>query len=1015
MRAFRLRAGLTQRAVAERAGISVAGLRDIEQGRVVAPRGTTLRTLAEVLDLGADELADLLRWGRMGASVGGDISVAVLGPLIVEVAGKVASLQSDRHRMLLAMLALAPAGALSRDQLVEGLWGDDAPDNATELLQMNVSRLRRRLVDAGAQPEVLVAARGGYQLALERDQLDVMAFRKLVSDARKETEAGDEVGACARYAKALRLWRGRVAEDVPWLFERTALATLEREWRAVVLEYASVAGGVGRPGDAVPYLRQAIERSPLDEAAHAALVIALAADGAAAEAAAVYDTVRVRLLDELGADPGQELLHAHQLVVRSETLPPEAVAVGAQRQLPPDIADFSGRAEEIATMLEQVARADGNTAVVVSAIQGMGGVGKTRLAVHVARHLVQSGRFADNQLFVDLRGHSDQPPADPSAVLASFLRLLGVPRDQIPGDLESRAAVYRDRLYEKNAVVVLDNAVDEEQIAPLLPAGPGNLVLITSRRTLALDGGQPVLLDVFSQADALGLLAGIVGESRTRAERAAAAQLVERCGRLPLAVALVARRIQAEPGWKLADAVEQLRDPGDRIGEFAAGDRTLRTVFDLSYHALDAQRRHTFRITGLHPGGDFTARDVAALRSEQVSVVQNQLDSLVDEHLVTVVDGDRYRLHDLLREYAARTLQEETGDQERSTALGLLLNYYSRVLAAARKHLILPAGKFGDDVDAEHPAALREFHGEDEVYDWFDLEFANITAAVAAAAERGHLREAWRLAAMLGEYLDRRSGWEQWIATAEIGLAAARRLADRCGEAMLLNDLGNAYARLGQAERAIELTTTALRIRREIGDRRGEGWSLNNIAIALGLQGKFDAAIDHLRRALVIAREVDTASFSAAVLTNLGRASAEVGQYEDAMSYLDSALETRAQLNDTVGVGIVIQNQAKAMYGLGNPQQAERLLWSAVERYRSRRRGSMEASALADLGDMLSRTGRVAEARECWRQAGEILRAFGSLEADDLFARASAPLAGDPEPTDGQRVERGPPPEAVRS
>lgn len=657
MRTLRRGAGLSQRQAADLAGLSVAALRDLEQGRVAAPRPATLRRLAEALRLPAADAEELLRYAQPGQLPATDLWLQVLGPVAVQVDGVVVEVGSARQRLLLGTLALAANTPVSQDRLIETIWGHRPPPGVAELLRMDASRLRRRVAHqrgVGAAPD-LVAAGGGYQLVVSENQLDLLLFRQLVQDARRSRRHGDPARACRLLAEAVALWRGDPVADLAPLRQDAMALGLAQEWQAAVVAYAETATELGQPADVLPLLRRVVEVDPLHEPAYAQLLVALADSGQPALAVRMFDALRRRLAEELGTDPGPELLQAYQLARDRNGAQREASTVTVRRQLPADLAEFTGRAAELRALHERAAAAGGTAAVVLS-IMGMGGAGKTRLAVRLAHQLLAAGRYLDAQLYVDLRGHAGQPPADSAAVLAVLLGLLGVSRDQIPPDLPGRSALYRDRLYGKAALVLLDDAASEEQVLPLLPAGPGNLVLITGRRCLALDGAYALPLAGFSPADAERLLARIAGPERVAGDPEATRRLAALCGHLPLAVSLAGRRLRARPAWRPADLVARLAGSGDRLGELAAGSDQLRTVFDRSYRLLGEAERRLFRLLGAEPG-EVTAESAAALAGVAPLAARRMLDRLVDEHLATVAAGERYRLPDLLRDYA-RSVEE---------------------------------------------------------------------------------------------------------------------------------------------------------------------------------------------------------------------------------------------------------------------------------------------------------------------------------------------------------------------
>ncbi|MFC0529911.1 BTAD domain-containing putative transcriptional regulator [Phytohabitans kaempferiae] len=999
LRALRERAGLTQQDLADRAGLSVGGLRDLEQGRVAAPRPATLRRLAASLGVSDEEAAGLVRLGQRANPPVHDLRIQVLGPLAVVAGAESVDLGSTKQRTLLAVLALTPNVPVHLDTLVEVVWGGRPPENAAALMHNRVSRLRQRLRPrrrAGRREQLLVATMGGYQLAVGDEQLDLLEFRRCAERARRAHREGDVASAYEWYQRAAGLWRGAPLADLASLRILPEVAALERERQSAVVEYADAAATLGHHDRALPSLRQVTEADPLDEAAHARLILALAGSGQQAAALRVYEALRRRLVDELGADPGPELAGAYQRVLRQE-VPRSAgtgPAVSAHRQLPPDIADFTGREAELGTLRSALPPSGGaGTTLVISAIEGMAGVGKTRLAVHLAHQLVRSGRYADLQLYVDLRGHADEPPAEPATVLASFLYLLGVPGAQIPDGLDARAALYRDRLHGRHALVVLDNAAGGDQVLPLLPASPTSLVLVTSRRVLALDGARTLDLGVFTPQEAHTLLGRVAGEQRVAADPVAARRVAELCGRLPLAVVLAAHRLRSRPAWTFADLAARLEAAGDRLGELAVGSRHIRAVFDLSYRALDPPGQRLFRLLGLHPGEDFTAGSAAALAGVSPAAARHALEQLVDEHLVTPVTADRYRLHDLLREYACARAAE---DEDAGDAVHRVLTWYLHAADAAVRRL----SPHNVEVVLDEPPRLSDlpvFETEEHAFQWLTAERSTLIAAVTGAATHGRHDIAWRLPAVLRLYFERHSNWHDWLGTSQIALRAARRAADRSGEALILNGLGLVYAEIEQTDKAIECLTGAREIRRAIGDRHGEGRTLNNIGITYGRLGRFPDAVAYLTAALEIRRSTASEYDQSMTLGNLGRAYAGAGQHEEAIECLREALDVRRRLADPVGVAWALYNLGEGLLRAGRHQQALAPLAEARDIFRAKHCPRLEAGTLVVLGDSLLLAGEPERARECWQQALDGFDALDHPEAEALRGRlardAGVPVA----------------------
>lgn len=672
VRHFRRRVALTQREAAARAKMSIGGLCDVEQGRVVRPRPDTLRRLAGALELSASEAAELTRLSRQGPVLADDLRLRILGPLHVTVAGVRVEPGSTRQRTLLGMLALSPRTAVSRDVLAEALWGSEPPPSAAGLLQTYVHRLRQRLCppDARARrPEILTAAPGGYELQVTDDQLDVLAFRRLVREARGDRENERLESALTAYAQAVALWRGAPLADLPGLELEPRIAELVMRRKTVIAEYADTAFALGRHGEVLPLLSRLTGLDPLDEGVHARLMIALSGAGRQAAALEVYRDLRDRLADELGVAPGQVLREAHEAILRGDVggaAPVVARAPAAPlptpRQLPADVRGFTGRTEETAwlnTVLLDDATDDspGRTAT-VAALLGTPGVGKSALALHWA-HTV-AGDFEDGQLYADLGGDSaGGPSARPTEVIRRFIRALGVPPQRVPADEGEQAALYRSVLAERRLLILLDNASDAEQVRPLLPGSSRSRVLVTSRGRLrglvARDGASPLMVDRLSLAEARRLLAGRLGRARVAAELPAAEEIIVSCAGLPLALVTVAAHAAIHPGISLTALARDLRDPGRTLAvlDALAEGGGIRGAFARSYATLSHGAAGLFRLLGLHPVFDIDAAGVAGLTGAPAGGARTFLTELADAGLMTEHAHGRYTTHNLLRLYAA--------------------------------------------------------------------------------------------------------------------------------------------------------------------------------------------------------------------------------------------------------------------------------------------------------------------------------------------------------------------------
>jgi DNA-binding SARP family transcriptional activator len=496
------------------------------------------------------------------------VEFVLLDVFQVQAAGHIVDVGPAKQRILLAALAVDAGRPVPVESLIDRIWDDDGPNDARRVLHTYVARVRRVLKEAqsGHLTEVRLERRsGGYQLVCDPDLIDLQRFRRLVGRARSLDRS--DPNRAALLGEALALWRAEPLAGLPGGWATRMREGLRKQHLEAANDWADAELTLGRPTNVIQHLPELIVQYPLAESLVARLMRALNVAGRDAEALQVYAQARQRIADELGSEPGIELRTLHQTVLRQgspfaareATASPTAAwsttdseqtgpaPVTAYHQLPRDIADFTGREAELLTLTEAATKPH-NTAVTLLAIEGMGGIGKTRLAVHTAHQLIALGRYGDLQLYADLRGFShDGVPADPRDVLDSFLRLLGVPPDRIPADLESRSAVFRDRLAAQHALVLLDDAADQDQIAPILPASKTCLVIVTSRRSLTLPGAQTLRLDPFTPEEAIALLTNAVGHDRAAAEPEALREIVTRCGGLPLAVTLAAQKLRIRP------------------------------------------------------------------------------------------------------------------------------------------------------------------------------------------------------------------------------------------------------------------------------------------------------------------------------------------------------------------------------------------------------------------------------------------------------------------------------------
>jgi DNA-binding SARP family transcriptional activator len=627
--------------------------------------------------------------------------VDLLGQLRVSFGPRQVPLGSPKQQAVLVMLASWANRVVSRDQIIDGVWGGDSPPRAANAVHTYVAGLRRALEPGRThrgQERLLVSTGPGYLLRLGCGGLDVELFERSLNQAREQWGSGDLLAATSSFGEALALWRG-----LPFPGVRGPFAEAERdrlgELRLTAIEdRAEVMLAAGRHAEIVAGLSDLTRDQPLRERAHGLRMLALYRSGRQAEALEAFTGIRRLLIDELGVEPNPRLQRLHQRILTGDaelgpprpTAPPThhiTAATGSApepdhggegdpsgqipQQLPREASGFTGRHAELARLHDQLLAQEAEpsgAAAVIGVISGTAGVGKTSLAVHWA-HRVAS-RFPDGQLHVNLRGFDPrQAPLSPGDALSHLLRGITVAAQRIPGDVDDQAAMLRTLLARKRMLLLLDNAATARQLRPLLPGSPHCLVLVTSRNDLAglvaRDGAHRIPLEVLSTDESVALLARVIGAQRVEAEPGAAVELARLCGGLPLALRIAAERAAGHPRQTtLAELAAELAVENRRLDALAAGedeDTAVRDVFSWSYRVLAPQPARMFRLLGLHTGPELSASAAAALANSTTARVRPLLTTLVRRNLLQEVARDRYRLHELLRIYAAEHLTGEDG------------------------------------------------------------------------------------------------------------------------------------------------------------------------------------------------------------------------------------------------------------------------------------------------------------------------------------------------------------------
>jgi len=917
---------------------------------------------------------------------------ALLGPLTVAgETGEPVEIVGRRLRVLLAALLLEANTPVSGEVLAEAVWDAAPSPGAHRTLHSHIARLRRTLGAPGA--ERIEAREPGYLVRVAPTELDVLQFEARCRASGEALRCGSWEQAAEEAMRALGLWRGQPLMDVPSQVLRDRFVPRLEQLRLQALEGDAEAGmRLGRHEQLVLRLRELAGQHPLRERVHAQLITALAGCGRRAEALEAYRHARRALVEQLGVEPGAELRELHGRILAGEDVrpveepsadrtPASAPAVAAPRQLPAAPGHFTGRHTELELLVglpdhSRPAAAGGT--VVISAIDGMAGIGKTALAVHAAQRL--SEHFPGGQLFIDLDGYTKgRPPREPGHALEAFLRALGVTAQQIPDDTEQRAALYRQRLVDTRTLVVLDNALDEAQVRPLLPSDPGCLVLVTSRRRLkGLDDARSLSVDLLPHADAVVLLRAVAGSDRFAADDPLLGEIAQLCGYLPLALRIAGALLRHRPAWSLRHLADLLHERRRGLKALSDGERDLSGAFDLSYAALDGRQRCLIRRLGLVPGPDADAYAAAALLDTDPDAATVLLEDLVDHNLLIEYVPSRYRLHDLIRAYA-RTLAGQDGEDENDAALGRVLDYYAHTAHSASA---LFAGLPRPGPDCPAPVHAPAISGSDAARAWLRTERDNLEAAIVHAHAVAMPERAVALTTGLAEilYADGTITRALELHQAAVDTAEGHRIPR--AHATALTDLGFVRFLTGDLPGAEEALTRAWENYREIGDRLGEANALATLGVVRLSTGDVSGAEEALTRAREIYRETGQRNGEANAQVQLGSVRLLSGELSAAEEVLTRAREIYRETGQRNGEANALAEWGHVRQLAGDLSGAAEALSQALKIQRETGYRQGEADALLDLGVVLRLSGDLSGAAQAQAQAQEISRAIGSRASE---------------------------------
>lgn len=829
----------------------------------------------------------------------------VLGPVEILVGGAPVPLGGAKPRALLAALLLERGRVVPVSRLIDIIWQQDPPDTARAVIQTYVKSLRQSLSKFGCTDVILTRA-PGYLVALPDDALDLTRFERRYAEARTADSA---LATSELLAAALELWRGPALAGLGESLLASEAARLDELWLAATEQRITADLELGRHAQVLPELTALLGRFPTNERLRGAHMIALVRLGRQSEALTSFHEGRQVLVEELGVDPGSELTAIRDALLRGE-LGQHAAVVPAQLPLVP--ADFTGRRAEIAALVrESVPRARA-WAPSIQILTGKGGSGKSALAARVAAELVEV--FPDGQLYADLRGMTDTP-AEPGEVLARFLKALGTPVESIPASTEDRIEANRALLARRRVLVLLDDAASESQVRPLLPTGACAALVTTRRQLGGIAGATRTHLDVLDHDDAVELLARIAGRQRVAAETTAAHDIVERCGRMPLAIRIAGARLATRHRWPLQLLANRLADERRRLDELAIADLEVRACFELSYRGLAERDRVALRRLGFLAVPEFAPWVLAWALDTDEQEAEEIVERLVDAHLVDFTRVDelgcvRYKLHELVRIYACeRAEREELPSRLADVVAGVLGGWMSIVDLVAADSPPEEIQWRRTPVRRRTVSATTSKLVVASPQAWFDLEQPALVAGVERGAALG-LHDLVRevASARLGPSFLGVNRYESRERMNAAALGAARRAGDRLGEAILLTELGHLRFLQDRFAESLRHQTEALGVFRDLGDEQGQAVALAGLGLACREFGRLPESLAHLYQAGVLARRLGDDSGMAYVTRLAGSVRLECGRLTEAWTDLTESLAAYRRTGSRRGEALALRS-----------------------------------------------------------------------------------------------------------
>ncbi|GLY80575.1 AfsR/SARP family transcriptional regulator [Actinoallomurus iriomotensis] len=925
----------------------------------------------------------------------------ILGPVELRSGGTQHNIGTAKERCLLSIFLLNPGQVIPAQVLIDCIWGNDQHQRARDNLYTYLSRLRHRLQMISDDVVLTTSRTSGYSLQVEPETVDYHRFKLLQRQARAMTDSGEDEYALQLLREAASLRMGEPLANLSGDWAERTRAKINDELLGATLERIEIELRLGSHTELISELHSLVQAHPLHERLIGHLLVALYRSGRQAEALEVYHQATHRMNEEYGTDITAELRELHERILHGDrsllaTPRSQPTDLRPRSSLPFDLRFVVGRRadiEELSAAVLSSSGSDTDTArpATVLAIDGMPGVGKTALSIHLA-HLLAS-QYPDGQFFLDLRTYDDarRPALDASAALDRLLRMLGVSHRRIPASVDDRAELWRTELSGRRVLLVLDDAASHEQVRPLLPGALGCLAIVTSRHRLAgLDDVRSRSLDVLSPADAASLFTHIVGPGRSMNDHDVDA-IVRICGHLPMAIQLVANRFRHRPAWSIADLARRLAQDNQRLAEIRAENREITAAFEGSFRELEPDLQTAFRLLGLHPGPHLTPDIAAAAISADRISAERLLEDLQDRHLIEETITGHFQFHNLIRDYARHLAERDETEANRQVAIQRIIDYFLHTAEHADR--ILYPHRHRIDTETNVPKSALLPRNSDDAREWLESELPNLLAVTNHAAAHGWTTHAAQLSSALAERLESGGHWEIAISLHEQAVAVWREKEDQEKTAEALADLSLVQFRRGEYLAAAECASESLETYRSLGNRRREAAICDHLSLIHWQQARLEHAIAYSQRALTIYCSLSDQQGQARCLDHTAIFLDHLGRYRDAIETRRKALAIYSTIGDLYGRRMALNNMGHLQIILGQVDSALECFQQAASGPELGRQH--EAIWQNNMADVYRLTERYDEALAGYRAALHAFRDIGDRrsESETLIGIASTFVA----------------------